>query len=843
MNPHEALRHYFGFPAFRPGQEAALGHVLAGRDALVVMPTGSGKSLIYQLAALLSPGAALVVSPLVALMKDQVDSLTRRDIPATFVNSSLNAAEQHRRLRTLAAGQYKIVLVAPERFRSRTFREALARVPLNLLALDEAHCLSQWGHDFRPDYLRLAEVRREFNPPVTLALTATATPRVQEDIIRLLGLPRAERLITGFNRPNLTFDVFSAPGPEAKLGLVRDFLAEAEGAGIIYTGTRRDAEEIAGFVRAACGRAAQPYHAGLDAAFRAQTQDAFMAGDLPLVVATSAFGMGIDRPDVRFVLHHTMPGTLEAYYQEAGRAGRDGLPARAVLLYSPRDTALHEFFIENDSPSADDLRAVHNFLLGPVSGTGFVLAELEAAAGLPEIKARVALEQLEAANALRRAPDEVLGLVRAEALPLPDAALKVIAGQVAARREYKRDQLGRVVDYAETNACRRRTILTHFGDAGPADAPVCCDNCLARAEAADASRAAPQAAASQSERAALIVLDTLAHLRWEVGTGKLAQILKGSSSKEVARYTRARNYGKFAALTMSDIEALIGQLIGAGYVKQVGSKLPTLRLTPRGETALKSRAAIQVTLRQVQAGVAERLKAQREAGGTVLLTGQMLARGLTPEQIAAERGLAPSTIYSHLARLITEGQVDVNRVVPPDVQAQIRRAIEAVGSVEYLTPIKARLPDTIDYNVIRCVVNAWMREHAIKPTDSPQDSAGKDRAARIYMLGETGSPEGVPELIAALEDSDGNVRRLAASALGKLRAVEAVEPLLALIQREQGSQARQYAIKALGRIGDERARPLLEKIVADAAEMDYNRVAARVALDALSQKVWRWPNG
>ena len=175
----------------------------------------------------------------------------------------------------------------------------------------------------------------------------------------------------------------------------------------------------------------------------------------------------------------------------------------------------------------------------------------------------------------------MLGLIRAEALPLPDAALKVIAEQVAARREYKRDQLGRVVDYAETNACRRRTILTHFGDAGPADAPVCCDNCLARAEAADASRAAPQAASSQSERAALIILDTLAHLRWEVGTGKLAQILKGSSSKEVARYTRARNYGKFAALTMSDIEALIGQLIGAGYVKQVGSKLPTRYRAPR----------------------------------------------------------------------------------------------------------------------------------------------------------------------------------------------------------------------------------------------------------------------
>jgi ATP-dependent DNA helicase RecQ len=206
-----ALQHYFGFPAFRPGQETARAHVLGGHDLLVVMPTGSGKSLIYQLAALLLSGVTLVISPLVALMKDQMDSLTRRGLAATYINSSLTSAEQSHRLRTLADGQHKIVLVAPERLRSRPFREALARVPLSLFVVDEAHCLSQWGHDFRPDYLHLADTRREFKAPVTLALTATATPRVQDDIIRLLGLSQAERLVTGFNRPNLTFEVFSTP--------------------------------------------------------------------------------------------------------------------------------------------------------------------------------------------------------------------------------------------------------------------------------------------------------------------------------------------------------------------------------------------------------------------------------------------------------------------------------------------------------------------------------------------------------------------------------------------------------------------------------------------------------
>lgn len=458
MDLDAALRHYFNFPAFRPGQAAAIQHVLAGRDTLVVMPTGAGKSLIYQLAALQLPGAALVFSPLVALMKDQIDSLARRNIPATFINSSLDAAEQGRRLRALAAGKHKIVLVAPERLRSRPFRDALAHIHLSLLCIDEVHCLSQWGHDFRPDYLQIAEARRDFNAPVTLALTATATPRAQDDILQLLDLANAERIVTGFNRPNLTFEVFSTPNPRDKLSFLRDFLKNAGGTGIIYTGTRRDAEEIAEFARAGCGINAGHYHGALDPAARAGTQEAFMAGDLPLVVATNAFGMGIDRPDVRFVLHHSLPGALEAYYQEAGRAGRDGLPARAALLFSPKDTALHEFFIENDSPSADDLRAVHKFFSGPASGV--FITELEFVTGLPDTKVKVALQQLEAARAIRRAPDEAYGVLQIEALPLSEPALQTIARQVAARREFKRRQLATMVDYAETNLAAAPSSIT-----------------------------------------------------------------------------------------------------------------------------------------------------------------------------------------------------------------------------------------------------------------------------------------------------------------------------------------------------------------------------------------------
>ncbi len=700
MNAHDMLRESFGFPAFRPGQAEALEHVLAGRDTLVVMPTGSGKSLIYQLAALMRPGTSLVISPLIALMKDQIDSLIKRNIAATFINSTLDGAEQMRRLHALSAGEYKIVLVAPERLRNRAFRDAMARVSLSMLVVDEAHCMSQWGHDFRPDYLHIAEARTTFRAPLTLALTATATPRVQDDIVRLLDIPNAARLITGFNRPNLIFEVVAASDAKAKLNLVREYVNAADGAGIIYTGTRRDAEEVAAFVREVVGVQARHYHGTLDASTRAQVQDAFMAGDLPIVVATNAFGMGIDRPDVRFVLHYAMPGTVEAYYQEAGRAGRDGLPARATLLYSPQDYALHEFFIENDAPSADELQAVHAFARR--NPNALALDAIERATGLPQLKARVALEQLETINALQRGTDQFkVGALNAR-------ALQDLARQIAQRREHKRALLDMMTVYAETDACRRRTILNYFGDRGDADAPLCCDNCLARI---NETETVARPAQTQAERAALIVLDTIAHLDWEIGKGKLTQVLKGSSSQDMQRYARVRNYAKFASLRVSEIESLIDQLLSAGYLRQVGGNRPTLKLSPRGDTALASRTAINVQLRSVQRDTIQRTLAQRDAGGTVALTEQLLKQGRTPEQIAAERALALGTIYSHLAQLIADGRVDVDDVIAREVQQQIRAAIEAVGSVQYLSPIKSRLPDAIDYNVIRCVANAWAREH------------------------------------------------------------------------------------------------------------------------------------
>jgi ATP-dependent DNA helicase RecQ len=352
----------FGLTAFRPGQREVIETVLAGEDCLCVMPTGGGKSLCYQLPAIAQPGVTLVVSPLIALMKDQVDQLTALGLPATFINSTLSPEETTRRLSQVAAGDYRLVYVVPERFRSPRFVEAVRRVGVRLLAVDEAHCVSEWGHDFRPDYARLGQFRTELDSPPTIALTATATAAVQRDIVELLGLREPKSFITGFARPNLRFAVRSPGTAREKEQILGEFLPAHPGSGIIYASTRKRCEEVAAWVTERTGRSTCVYHAGLTPDQRRDAQDAFMSGRIEIVVATLAFGMGIDKANVRFVVHYNMPGSVEAYYQEAGRAGRDGGHSECLLLYSPGDRYLHEFFIESANPSREVVAQVYNFL-------------------------------------------------------------------------------------------------------------------------------------------------------------------------------------------------------------------------------------------------------------------------------------------------------------------------------------------------------------------------------------------------------------------------------------------------------------------------------------------------
>ncbi len=351
MDKNDLLRRIFGYHAFRPGQEALIDGVLAGRDVFGIMPTGGGKSMCYQIPALLLPGITLVVSPLISLMRDQVMALKAAGVPAAYINSTLNGAQVQAVYRNLLAGQYKIVYIAPERLDYAGFGNVASRLQISFLAVDEAHCISQWGQDFRPSYLRILQfVENLPKRPVVGAFTATATKQVREDIERILKLRDPIRTVTGFDRPNLYFEVLH---PELKERELKRILAGKRGkSGIIYCSTRKKVEMVCENLKD-LGYAATRYHAGLEEAERTANQEDFLYDRKPIMVATNAFGMGIDKSNVSFVIHYNMPKSIEAYYQEAGRAGRDGAEADCILLYNSSDVNTARFLIKNGSENEE----------------------------------------------------------------------------------------------------------------------------------------------------------------------------------------------------------------------------------------------------------------------------------------------------------------------------------------------------------------------------------------------------------------------------------------------------------------------------------------------------------
>jgi ATP-dependent DNA helicase RecQ len=477
-----AAREAFGFEALRPGQREAIESVLDGRDTLVVMSTGSGKSAIYQIAGMLIEGATVVVSPLIALQRDQVEDLEDRAAGgAAQLNSSLRASERERALAELAEDALEFLLLAPEQLANEEVLGELAAARPSLLVVDEAHCISEWGHDFRPDYLRLAAAAEAMGRPTILALTATAAPPVRDEIVERLELRDPNVLVRGFDRPNIHLSVERFHGDNAaerKQRALLDAIEAAPKPGLAYVATRRHAEEVAAALRDR-GVTAASYHAGMRAGERDGVQQRFMDSELQVVVATTAFGMGIDKADVRWVFHNEVSESLDAYYQEIGRAGRDGEPARAVLFYRSEDLGLRRFFAGTGHVEVDEIAQVLERIR---QADGRVEpAALREEVDLSETKLATALTRLEEAGAISLGPG---GEVEATDAAAESAdAVRTAAESEEKRRTFDRSRVEMMRGYAETGDCRRAFILSYFGE--PFDPPCGrCDNCDAgRSEA------------------------------------------------------------------------------------------------------------------------------------------------------------------------------------------------------------------------------------------------------------------------------------------------------------------------------------------------------------------------
>lgn len=464
----------FGYQEWRPGQKAAIEAVLSGHDTLAVMPTGSGKSAIYQIAALLTPGSTVVVSPLVALQHDQVKSISEQEVgEAALVNSTIPDTDREDVFEQLEEGDLEFLFLAPEQFSNPETLDRLQSADLSLFVVDEAHCISAWGHDFRPDYLQLGQVVEALGHPRILALTATAAPLVQREIVERLNMQRAKTIVQGFDRPNIWLSAERFEEDEEKQSHLIQQVIRIEKPGIIYVATRKHAEELAKRLKQE-GLSAEFYHAGLKVAERKQVETAFMQDELQVLVATTAFGMGVDKPNIRFVFHAEVSDSLDSYYQEIGRAGRDGEPAKAMLFYNPSDLNLKRFLSSSGQIKTDHIEQVIVALASlkqPIS-----LKDLQARVDLSRTKLRSVLNHLTELDVIQTVPSGEIAVAQQgqDIHQIVEAVLQTQNQQ----QQFERSRLEMMRGYAEVRGCRREYLLNYFGEQFQSPCQTC-DNCKA----------------------------------------------------------------------------------------------------------------------------------------------------------------------------------------------------------------------------------------------------------------------------------------------------------------------------------------------------------------------------